>query len=169
MDRITGLLLALAAALFGQVSPEGERLARAREMLMERDKRLPDYTCVQTVERRFFKRLLTHYTNPTCDQARALSRQDLLLETTDRLRLDVKVSQGVEIGSWPGSQFSARSIFDLIGGGPFGTGMLGPLIADIFGNGGATYRYTGDEIATGTELFAYRYEVPLGSSHYRVK
>jgi hypothetical protein len=50
----------------------------------------------------------------------------LQLYLTDRLHLDVKVSHGNEIGSWAGaSQFDSRSIFDLVGTGPFGTGTLG--------------------------------------------
>jgi len=57
------------------------------------------------------------------------------LESSDRLRLVLKVSAGLEIGSWADSQFTVRNIFDLIGGGPYGTGMLGALITDIFVNG----------------------------------
>ena len=105
----------------------------------------------------------------SCDQIRSLGRDDLVLQRTDRLRLTIKISQGVEIGSWPDSQFSGRSIFDFIGGGPYETGMLGALISDIFVNGGASYRYLGEETATGTQLSAFSYQVPLGSSHYQVK
>jgi hypothetical protein len=176
------LLIALGTPLLAQQPAHPtDRLVRARNILVDRAKHLPDYTCIQTVDRRYFKRLprkvtaldgdvvRTYQPIHSCDQIRSLSRHDLVLQSTDRLRLDIKVSQGFEIGSWPDSQFSARSIFELISGGPYGTGMLGALISDIFVNGGATYRYVGEETATGTQLSAFTYHVPLGSSHYQVK
>ena len=121
---------------------------------------MPDYTCVQTVDRRYFERQHPEYPLVSCDQLRSLDSSAWVPEATDRLRLDIKVSQGMEIGSWKGSQFTESNIFKMTGGGPYGTGMLGPLIADIFMNGGATYTYMGDD--------AYGYQVPLASSHYRV-
>jgi len=169
------------ALLAQQTLPPTDRLARARDILGERAKHLPDYTCIQTVDRRYFKRLPRKVTildgdvvrsyQPihSCEQIRSLGGHDLVLQSTDRLRLDIKVSQGFEIGSWPDSQFSARSIFDLIAGGPYETGMLGALISDIFVHGGATHRYLGEETGTGTQLSTFSYQVPLGSSHYQVK
>lgn len=169
MHRTPFLLLPVAAALLAQgpLDPT-ERLMRAREILVERGRHLPDYTCIQTVDRRYFKRRKAHYA-PTCDEVRSLGPHDLILESTDRLRLDIKFSQGFEIGSWAGSQFSSRSIFDLVAGGPYGTGSLGALIWDIFVNGGATYKYIGEETAGGARLSAYGYQVPVGASHYQVK
>jgi len=164
------LLIPVAAALFAQNPPDpSERLARAREILIQRDARLPDYTCVQTVERRYFKRRHAAYPPPDCDQIRSLRPDTLVLESTDRLRLELKVSQGHEIGSWAGSGFTSRDIFDLIGGGPYGTGMIGALIDDIFVNGGAAYGYMGENSNTGRSLSIYTYRVPVESSHYRVK
>jgi len=155
------MLLAAATALCAQqpLDPT-ERLARARQILVERDKRLPDYTCVQTIDRQYFKR--RHTDAPfSCAQAHSADPRDLVLESTDRVRLDIKVSQGTEIGSWAGGQFSSRSIFDLVGEGPYGTGMLGSMLMDIFMNGGATYQYAGGS--------AYSYQVPFEASHYRIK
>ena len=164
------LLLQMAAALLAQqpLDPT-DRLIRARGILADRDKRLPDYTCVQTVDRSYLKGRRVNSPSSSCDQLRSLSPRDLVLESTDRLRLDIKVSQGSEIGSWGGSQFSSRSIFELIGGGPYETGMLGALIQDIFLNELATYQYTGEESTAGTKLYIYTYQVPLRASHYQIK
>ncbi|HTQ56946.1 MAG TPA: hypothetical protein VMI94_20905 [Bryobacteraceae bacterium] len=164
------LLIPAAAALLAQIPPDAASgLRRAREILSERDRRLPDYTCVQTVDRRHYRRLNPHHPAATCDQVRSLSPADLVLTTTDRLRLELKVSKGVEIGSWPGSRFSEQSIFKLIGGGAYGTGMLGALIADVFVNGGAAYQYLGERTSGGARLAAYAYQVPVAASHYQVK
>ncbi|MGA2134720.1 MAG: hypothetical protein ABSH50_20740 [Bryobacteraceae bacterium] len=162
-------LLLPAAALLAQTPPTpSARLAQARNILAERAVRLPDYTCLQTVDRRYFRRHQQDYPVPSCAQILALSRDTLAPESTDRVRLEVKVSDGQEIGSWAGSRFSSRSIFDLTGGGPYGTGMLGPLILDVFINGGASYEFMGDDAASPTPLAAFGYRVPVYSSHYHI-
>ena len=168
--RLLIAVIAATALLFAQqpLDPT-ERLVRARNALAERDKRLPDYTCVQTVDRRYFKRRHMETPPPGCNQIRSLSPDTLVLEMTDRLRLDLKVSQGVEIGAWSDGQFTSQSIFGLIDGGPYGTGTLGALISDVFLNGSATYGYTGEDTAIGTRLWAYSYQVPAGASHYQVR
>jgi hypothetical protein len=161
------LLWPIAHALLAQQPVDSTRmLVRARDVLVERDRRLPDYTCVQTVDRQYFKRRAANDAQ-SCSQIAALSPDTLLLQSTDRLRLELKVSHGEEIGSWPGSRFTASSIFDLIGNGPYGTGMLGSFIADIFIDGHATYTYAGDNSAG--PVYVYNYQVPAQSSHYHVK
>jgi hypothetical protein len=163
------LIVTIATVLLGeQPFHPNERLAQVRRVLADREKRLPDYECVQTVDRRYYMRRHVDSTVP-CDRIRSLDSKGLVLQSTDRLRLDIKVSQGDEIGSWQGSPFTSRDIFKLIGGGPYATGMLGSLISDIFLNDGAAYKYLGEETAAGTTLSAYSYKVPLESSHYRVK
>ncbi len=162
-------LLIPAVVLVAQPLNPTERLAHAREILIERNRRLPDYTCLQTVDRRYFSPRHKHDHPSPCGQNHPAKPSDLDLESTDRLRLDLKVSQGQEIGSWPGSQFSSRSIFDLVGGGPYGTGILGALISDTFVKGGATYQYIGEESSAGAHLSSYSYHVPAAASHYQVR
>ena len=164
------LLTALAVAALAQEPRDPAiRLLRARQILTERNKRLPDYTCVQTVDRRYLKPRKAHRAAPSCDEVRARRPDELILEKTDRLRLEIKASQGEEIGSWNGSPFNSRDIFELVGGGPYGTGALGGLIWDVFINGGATYKYIGEETSAGAHLASYSYAVPLAASHYRLK
>jgi hypothetical protein len=170
--EVKGALLpvALTAALFAQQPLDStDRLVRARELVIRRDQRLPNYTCLQTVDRHYFKLRRMDLQRSPCEQVDAHDPQNLILESTDRVRLDIKVSQGVEIGSWAGSSFSSRSIFDLVGGGPYGTGMLGGLMSDIFVNDGASYQYLGERTTGGARSYAYSFEVPLTHSHYRVK
>ena len=163
----------MIALLAQQPTDPTALLAKARALLVARAKRLPDYTCVQTVDRQYFKHRHPQLPPLPCAQIAAFNKDnphDLGLQSTDRVRLELKVSQGMEIGAWAGaSQFGARSVFDLIGGGAYGTGTLGTLLADIFENGGATYKYMGEETARGLKLAAYGYRVPAGSSHYEVK
>jgi hypothetical protein len=66
----------------------------------------PNYTCVQTVDREYFVRSTPTPPYASCDQMSAAARKkpySLKVDATDRLRLDVKVSGGEEIGSWAGT------------------------------------------------------------------
>jgi hypothetical protein len=67
------------------------------------------------------------------------------------------------------SQFDSRSIFDLVGTEPFGTGALGTFLTDIFAEGSASFEYDGEKPAGGGELYEYQFRVPLGASHYSVE
>jgi hypothetical protein len=168
------LCAAATAALLAQhPSDPTELLVKARDLIVARAKRLPDYTCVQTAARQYFKHLQPLVPLPYCVQIATLNKDnphDLALQATDRLRLDLKVSQGTEIGAWAGaSQFSSRSVFDLIGEGSYGTGTLGSFLADIFQDGGATYTSRGQETAGVLQLTAHAYRVPLSSSHYLIE
>jgi len=161
--------IVLVSAAFGQQPPDpAESIMRAREILAERARHLPDYTCSQSTDRRYFTPRKKGNAL-SCDQIRTLGSQDLVLERTDRLRLDIKVSRGVEIGSWRGSEFTAKDIFDLVGAGPYGTGTLGAIIWNVFVSEGASYKYLGEETAAGRRVLSYGYEVPVSASHYNLK
>lgn len=163
----------MAGVLLAQAPPDPTQvLASARDKIMESRPRLPNYTCVQTVDRSYFRRAVQPNPLPSCSQMHAeedTSEHQIDLYLTDRLRLDVKVSAGAEIGSWAGaSQFDAKSIFELVSTGPFGTGALGTFLSDIFDNGGASFVYNGEVLSDAGKLYQYSYRVPLGASHYQV-
>jgi hypothetical protein len=175
------LLAAIIPALLAQQpSDPRELLAKARDLVIARLMRLSDYVCVQTVDRQYFKYLQRvkrldwsgeQFAPPSCAEIAVFDKEnprDRVLQSTDRLRLELKVSQGTEIGTWAGaSQFGSRSVFDLVGGGTYETGTMGTFLGDIFENG--TYHYMGEETAGTIKLAAYGYQVPLLSSHYRFK
>lgn len=168
------LFVAVTVALLAQQpSDPAELLAKARDLIIARAKRLPDYVCVQTVDRQYFNRRPRQHSPSTCAQSAALNKDnphDLALHATDRLRLELKVSRGMEIGAWPGeTQLGSRSVFDLASGGAYGTGALGAFFGDIFETGAATYTYVGEGMSGTIKLAVYGYSVPAGSSHYQVK
>jgi len=85
---------------------------------------------------------------------------------TDRVRVDVKVSGGMEIASWAGaSQFDSRDILDLARGN-FESGTLGPVLQDIFLNDGAEFQYTGEKSTDGSTRLDYMFQVPAIASHF---
>ena len=168
------LILALASAASAQPSRDPATvLARARDKLLDRADRIDNYMCVETVNRSYLKNTRVKGRSTPCDRImgdRKLGKFKLELEATDRLRLDVKISGGLEIGAWAGArQFDARSIIDFVGKGVFGTGALGSLIGDILLNRGAQVAYADEETLNGGTVLNYRYEVPMEASHYRIR
>ncbi len=163
------------------LSDPDEVLLRARDKIIDRTERLPNYTCVQTVDRKYFKVKKPQFPVLSCDDmsARKSKKTSLLkLEATERLRLDVKVSGGTEIGAWAGaSHFQDGNVMKLIKG-PFGTGGFGTFLTDIFTGVSIPFYFEGEEPVNlikmnslkmdSLKLFRYRFEVTREASHYMV-
>jgi hypothetical protein len=168
------LFAVFAIAIRAQTLPDPtDVLAHARDNMVERAKRLPNYTCVQTVDREYFVRSTRTPPYASCDQMSAAAARkkpySLKVDATDRLRLDVKVSGGEEIGSWAGAnRFDSRSIVDLVGG-PFGSGQFGPLVLDVFVNIGTAFQYAGQDLQENSPSFHYTFQVPVAASHLMIR
>lgn len=153
-------------ALCGEVDPIA-LLNQARAKIVENTRRLPRYTCVQTVRRSRFQAIPAVQPGG-CEDA-SDPKTALTLVWTDRFKLDVTVSGGAEIFSWVGArQFQSEDVEKIVGGGMSGTGDFGPFLMSIFSANGAEYQYLGPEQGSGRGV-AYRYRVPLEVSHYQVK
>ena len=159
------LLMALQAHAMADPT---EVLARSRDRFLASVHRLPDYTCLETVEQRYFDPRRFRKPLPSCAESiasRAENPPRLILRASDRLRLDVKVSEGVEIGSWPGAaSFETGSIFGLTGGGPFYTGPLGTMLWDLF-TSVSRFQYVAREPHGDRALLRYTFEVSAERSH----
>jgi hypothetical protein len=84
--------------------------------------------------------------------------------------LDVTVSEGAEIFSWPGDQrFQSGDVEQIVGGGMAGTGDFGPFLMSIFGESGSECNFLGLEQNNGRTFAVYRYHVPISVSHYQIK
>jgi hypothetical protein len=162
--RSCALLLAVATAA-STADPEAEELLKqARVKVLDNARRMPRYTCVETVSR-------TQYQPPdspsTCQALVAMrrlmpTRGALMLR--DRLRLDVAVVDGGEMFSWAGAgKFETHEIDKLVGGGASGSGEFGSFLASVFGNAPDPIRYAG----LGNSLAMFEYNVPLARSNYR--
>ncbi len=163
------VVAALTACAQPQTDP-GEVLHRARARILETIDRLPKYTCVQTVNRSSYERRHPYRScrDVPARQEIVYSDSDLSLVATDRLRLDVAVSDtGREIFSWAGAdRFESGSIPQIIGGGVIGTGPFGPFLIDIFDHPGVTFTYQDARAGAGDGQIEYRFRVPQEDSHY---
>jgi hypothetical protein len=96
---------------------------------------------VETVNRSYYQRVVPSEARPrpegepVCGNAGttgALPIDPLQLESTDRVRLEMTVSEGRELHSWPGAtRFDARDDDELIRNGPVSTGAFGGHLASI--------------------------------------
>jgi hypothetical protein len=150
-------------------------LARALEKLAGTTRRLLKYTCLETVERAYYSdprakssaNPLSESPASSCDKRQFGRGGNLFLDAEDRLRLEVAVSAGKEIHSWPSAGgFDGRSIYDMVSTGPILTGAFGTTVVDIFENQGTRYRFTGVNQDGG---FEYEFEVAPEVSHYSVR
>jgi hypothetical protein len=172
MHRVAILLAAgLGVCLAADPNPTAV-LAQVRDRIVASLRRMPNYTCVETITREYYKPN-TVQPPKSCDELSAQKRwASYKLEHTalDRLRLDVAVVPDREIYSWAGAvEFESRDPSEIIGGGPIGTGPFGAFLMAIFGTQSAGFAYVGPTTQNGRALFEFTYRVPRENSHYQIR
>jgi hypothetical protein len=151
-----------------------EVLMRLRDKVLEHGARIPNHTCVETVQRDRYEPS-TGRSNQSCDTLLARRKQSnfplrLRLDTTDRLRLDVAMTPEREIYSWAGaSKFEEGDIDQIVPDGAMGTGPFAAHLLSVFEKRNPKFVYEGDIALAGRSLMEYSYSVPIEESHYRVK
>ncbi|MCS6952390.1 MAG: hypothetical protein RMK57_06960 [Bryobacterales bacterium] len=134
------------------LAPDVLLLARIKVHMEENLKRLPNYTCVETVER---------------SRRRAPARK---FELVDALRLEVAMIGRKELYSWYGeNRFQERDLVDMVGGGAIGNGDFALHAYSVFLSSAPTYTYVGEDILDGRRTIRYDYRVPLLLSGYRIR
>jgi hypothetical protein len=113
--------------------------------------RLPNYTCLETIER----------------SVRVPDKDKLLFR--DRIHLDVAFIGANEMFAWPGSsQFEAGLIRELPQGGAIGNGGFGGWIGSLFGPSAPAFSYAGACMVEGRHGSRYSFRVPLLSSTHTI-
>src|ERR1039458_8267091 len=148
-------------------------LMRLRDQVLERGERIPNHTCVESIERDRYEPLAGRAPK-SCDTLLARRKQGdfqgrLKLSSTDWLRLDVAYAGGSEIYSWAGaSKFEEGELEALVPEGASGTGPFATMLLAIFEPRYPKYVFEGETAADGRRLFEYSFVVPQDQSHYRV-
>jgi len=172
MDHRHAIIAMLAglAALSATDRDPSDIIEQVRAKIVATGKRMPNYTCIETVNRRFFRPaavsfpkrcdvLLQQRNNPTPDMV-------LKLSTSDRLRLDVSMTAKGEIFSCVGAKrFEDEGIHRVVSSGPMGTGAFGAFLGAVFGGDAKKFDFTGKS----GDLLEYRFDVPFKESHYKIK
>ncbi len=169
---IIALLVIAAPVVLGQqtpVAPDAEEvLRRVRGRLLADLDRLPRYTCVQTITRRYYRARSGHASCSTLIAEHDQRKDSLKLSVWDRLRLEVAIVQGKNVFSWVGEpRFDNNTLQRLGGGGPIGSGDFGPFLHAILSRASVTFK---EQIpAANRQLLAYSYDMPLANSSYMVQ
>jgi hypothetical protein len=166
-------LFTLSLAFLAERDPV-EVLAKATEKLAARRRSIPNCTCVETISRDYFRPaaatlpracsvLLEQRKHPTLD----LVLRHVL---TDRLRLDVAVTERGEMFSWVGAnKFEDSGIERLVTVGPVGTGAFSDFLSVVLLQDAKEAPFEGYVVADGRNLMEYSYRVRKGNSHYKVR
>jgi hypothetical protein len=163
------------AAGIGFAEDASALLERAREKVLSSIRRMPKYTCLETIDRQYYvpspeKHILRGMSEPPSSACMGNRAGPLSLAAKDRLRVEVAESSEGEIHSWPGaSHFDTRSIDQVIPFGPISTGSFGADLLDILANSGAQLKFIARKVDGRQVVFAYSFRVPRKTSHSVVK
>jgi hypothetical protein len=170
MTRVgVAVVLAASMAWAEEMPADAQRvLDLARAKVLHTTRSLPRYTCQETIQREYLSPVnLNPRIKETCDRP---VQVELIRSSTDRIRLEVAVTEGREIDAWPGaSRFDAQDVDELVTSGPISTGSFGTILTGIFDNPGTDIEFAGEKTVEGRRVFSYRYNVPFKASHYQVK
>lgn len=148
------LLVALTAMLAQNppVAPaEIVLLGRAKNKMAASLSRMPNYTCLQTIER-----------------SKRLGRRRKF-ELIDVLRLEVGLVNGQELFAWPGSgKFEDKELADMVPpGGAIGNGSFAAHASSVFQGRSASITFDGWQ--ENPKRAKYIYRVPQNLSGYRIR
>lgn len=162
-----GPLLWLGPLLVSARQNPEEVLAGLREKVLQTVDRLPRYVCTEAIDRsrlepdRFFAASCVDLLNGNYGGAK------LQLASSDRLRLDVAVSNNQEMYSWTGANhFHEKGLFDLVGYGPISNGGFASFFTAIFRTDRADLSFDKEVMTAGRKLYQFQFQVPLERSHY---
>lgn len=163
-----------ALAGFGQQAPDpAATFLRVQERLLPELVRLPHYTCVQTITRRYYRPPSGHAAScagliAAHDKRRDKDKDELPLRAWDRLRLEVAIAEGKNVFSWIGApRFEENNFEELAGRGPLASGDFGTFLDSVFHR--ASVKFQGEKAVKGRRLLEYAYDMPLARSGYLVK
>jgi len=149
------LWLVLFAVLLARAqqgpAPDLSLLSRIKGKVAENLRRLPNYTCTQTI-------------------VRSLRRKpSAKLQRLDTVRLEIAYVGGKELYGWPGSGKIDQSQITKLVGGTIGNGDFAVLPSSIFLGESAKFRYQGESVLEGKPSVRFDYAVPRLASGYQLQ
>jgi len=160
------LLLGLAGLCLSAQNDPQQVLSRLRDRITGDLRRIPNYTCVESVRREYFRPSVT----PAVASCATRGASTLQPWSVDQLRLDVAVTPAREIYSWAGArEFDDRELTEIIGGGPITTGEFSAFLSAIFGSADTQFTYLDETGDAGRPLMRLAYRIPQAQSSYRVR
>jgi hypothetical protein len=141
----------LFAISFAAVAADDAQLARFKEKVRQDMTGIPNYTCLETIER-------AHR------QPHGRS-----FKPVDTVRLEVSSVAGKELFAWPGSRrFEDRDVTSMVTGGAIGSGMFSQFAHSLFVTGKGALQYRGEENLEGRVSVRYDFQVAQAESGLRI-
>lgn len=149
-----------------QAQPDWNSLLhQVREKVKQTVDRLPNYMCTETIDRMQYDPEPGHAV-PSCDKL-IEKKEKRRPSTSDRLRLDVAMSEHREMFSWVGANhFDDRDLNELVKEGAMSTGSFATFLMAIFAGDSALFDYNGEKNDGGRTLAEFSFRVPLEKSEY---
>ena len=114
-------------------------------------KRLPNYSCLETIDR---------YTKLPHEAVKPF----------DRIRIQVAIVDGRELYSWPGAKsFSDRHLSELVSSGFLSDGDFAAMARNVFVGRTATITFVDGELLRGRQLLRYDFRIPQMLSGWSVR
>lgn len=128
------------------------QLAELKRNIKTRLARLPNYTCLETIER----------------SQRKNARQ--AFRYLDTVRVEVAAVKNREIYAWPGAkEFGDRDITEIIGAGTVASGSFAEEIRGVFVNNISIIVWRGEEQRSGRRTLRWDYRIPYNLSGWTVR
>jgi hypothetical protein len=133
------------------LSPDVLLLSKIKRHVKEELARLPDISCLETVQREI---------QPPAGKPHAL----------DTVRLEVLATNTRELYAAPGERkFSENHPIRYVGSGVIGDGFFGMFLREILVDGSVSYDFKGEEDVSGRRLARYDYRLPLRASGHNFR
>jgi hypothetical protein len=166
--RFAAVLLLANAAVAADPATQ-KLLNQVRDKVLDNTRRVPRYTCVQTINRNQYRP--QYGSRPSGCEKIIAAREKLLspgyLTWRDRLRLDVAVLNGRETFAWAGAgQFETTDIEQLNSSGSSGTGDFAAFLSSVFGLEATRISILHEEKSPADLEALFGFDVPADLSHY---
>jgi hypothetical protein len=145
-----GLVCAFCLTAQTGAPPQVELLVRIRQHMKSRLQQVPNYTCLETVER--------------SEQASSTAK----FKTVDTIRLEVAEVNGNELFARPGKKFEAAHPSVYVKNGLTANGMFAMHSRALFLENTARFTYAGEDEIDGRRLVRYDYQVAQAASGFRI-
>ncbi len=170
--RLAALLVILPSVLGGQPAapkPEDPTLDRIRQEMRRSLERIPNYTCLQTIERTTFTEQARKRAEKQARKGDRGSASDarVYADASDTIRMEVALVDGEELHSWPGAEeFTRTPLAKMVGYGLVSVGDYATHLETLFVADEAEFDFVGEESLSARSVLHYDYRVPLAKSEY---
>jgi hypothetical protein len=137
--------------LVEELPPHILNLSRIERQMKAELNRLPNYTCLETIDR---------YSTPRGKKPKPL----------DRVRINVAIIGGKELCSWPGARvFEDRKLAEMLNSGFISDGDFAAMTANIFVSRTAAITCAGAEADGARNLLRYDFHIPRMMSGWQLR